>query len=82
MKIMLLIEPKPTGDINGDGRSDVVCVSDDGGVKVWLADAGSDNMFSADPWTDDNLGVCADDRKVSILQVGGVVVRDHQFESH
>ena len=49
--------------MNGDGRSDIVCVSADGGLKVWLAQ--SAGPVYKEPWVDDKFGFCNfPDRKV------------------
>ena len=45
--------------MNGDGRADVMCVANDGGVAVWLSKEGSDNLYeTSSEWTDARFGFC------------------------
>ena len=45
--------------MNGDGRADVMCVANDGGVAVWLSKEGSDNFYeTSSEWTDARFGFC------------------------
>ena len=51
------------GDVNGDGRSDVMCSTIDGGVMVWVA-KDTDNFYGAsEPWKDDYFGFCPNNAK-------------------
>ena len=47
-------------DVNGDGRTDVVCSADDGGIIVWESkDLVSGNFYDVDdPWKDELFGFC------------------------
>ena len=52
-----------TGDVNGDGRSDVMCSTIDGGVMVWVA-KDTDNFYdTSEPWKDEYFGFCHNNAK-------------------
>ena len=58
------------GDVNGDSRSDIVCVGSEGSMMVWEAkDEENENIYDPNSkWTDDHFGFCAHEyKKVSIL---------------
>ena len=46
------------GDVNGDNRADVVCVTETGGVMVWLAKPDNPNLYDSAPWEDMMFGFC------------------------
>ena len=48
-----------TADVNGDGRADVMCVANDGGVAVWLSKEGNWDFYEfSSEWTDSMFGFC------------------------
>ena len=56
-------------DVNGDGRSDIVCTGPEGGISVYEA-KDEDNANIYDPnskWTDDHFGFCALENKMVLL---------------
>ena len=46
--------------MNGDSRSDVVCLADDGGIIIWESkDMDSGNFYDpTEPWEDKLFGFC------------------------
>ena len=44
--------------MNGDSRSDIVCITQSGGVMVWMSREDSPATFDTDPWGDNNFGFC------------------------
>ena len=44
--------------MNGDGRSDVICKSNDGGVMVWESKDFKNLYGPSGSWKDDLLGFC------------------------
>ena len=46
-----------SGDFNGDGRDDMICVSASGGAEVATA-AESETEFHRETWKDEDFGFC------------------------
>ena len=55
------------GDVNGDGRADIVCVASSGGVTVWESKDTENFYEPSNLWMDQNFGFCnANDKLVSV----------------
>ena len=44
--------------MNGDDRVDIVCVTETGGIMVWLDKPDNPNLYDSEPWEDVNVGFC------------------------
>ena len=60
------------GDVNVDGRADVVCTADDGSMMVWESKDVQQNANIYDPdskWINEAFGFCKLQEKMVIVSI-------------